>query len=244
MTVHQRLCHGGRKFFGFAMAMFVLSVGWSCQGTEDPQSGSLEEEPVTASDTHNQEEPALSEDTYLVIAHLNSTWETIGTQASVNFHTPTFVVYREGTPVIGCMSGGINQDVLYCPGTERIHIDPAAEDRLEQQFGQAGPAVLAYELARAMTYHIQKLNGGVADSSGLEAKDWEAMAGALELQADFYVGVWMHYLSERPDSPFTRQDMLNSLALVVPSDEDKLDQRVHWFNEGYRNGDIRQGDVL
>jgi len=86
------------------------------------------------------------------------------------------------------------------------------------------------------------------------------------LQADFYAGVWAHYMQKRktPDMQDVIEpgdidealnaanaigdDMLQKKAqgYVVPESftHGTSQQRIYWFKKGYQTGDIRQGDTF
>jgi predicted metalloprotease len=82
----------------------------------------------------------------------------------------------------------------------------------------------------------------------------------LELQADFYAGVWAHYAERRGIiEPGDIEEALNaataigddrlqkrSQGYVVPDSftHGSSEQRVRWFRKGYETGDIRQGDTF
>ncbi len=81
---------------------------------------------------------------------------------------------------------------------------------------------------------------------------------ALELQADFYAGVWarenQQYLdADDIDEALSAAQAVGDDAIqtrmqghVVPESftHGTSEQRKHWFMKGYNTGDIRQGDTF
>ncbi|HEX9919452.1 MAG TPA: neutral zinc metallopeptidase, partial [Pyrinomonadaceae bacterium] len=82
----------------------------------------------------------------------------------------------------------------------------------------------------------------------------------LELQADFYAGVWAHYAARRGIiEPGDIEEALGAASAVgddrmqkrgqgyvVPDSftHGSSEQRVRWFRKGFETGDIRQGDTF
>jgi predicted metalloprotease len=82
----------------------------------------------------------------------------------------------------------------------------------------------------------------------------------LELQADFYAGVWAHYAQRR--GIIEQGDIEEALNAATAIGDDRLqrqgqgyvvpdsfthgtsEQRVRWFKKGFETGDIRQGDTF
>jgi predicted metalloprotease len=82
----------------------------------------------------------------------------------------------------------------------------------------------------------------------------------LELQADFYAGVWAHYAQRR--GIIEQGDIEEALNAATAIGDDRLqrqgqgyvvpdsfthgtsEQRVRWFKRGFETGDIRQGDTF
>ena len=83
----------------------------------------------------------------------------------------------------------------------------------------------------------------------------------LELQADFYAGVWAHYVQEM-DTILEKGDIEEALNAANAIGDDKLQkqtkgyivpdafthgtsaQRMYWFKKGFDTGDISQGNTF
>lgn len=84
---------------------------------------------------------------------------------------------------------------------------------------------------------------------------------ALELQADFYAGLWTHY-NQRMTSFLEDGDIEEALSAAHAVGDDAIQskmqgrivpesfthgtsaQRKYWFMKGYKSGDIKQGDTF
>jgi predicted metalloprotease len=83
----------------------------------------------------------------------------------------------------------------------------------------------------------------------------------LELQADFYAGVWAHY-DQKMKNVLDAGDIDEALNAANAIGDDRLQkqatgtvvpdafthgtsqQRMYWFKKGYDTGDINQGDTF
>ena len=91
--------------------------------------------------------------------------------------------------------------------------------------------------------------------------DYNQLSVRLELQADYYAGVWAHY-ADRVKHVVEAGDIDEAIKAASAVGDDTLQrcsrgyvvpdsfthgssaQRVRWFKKGYETGDIRQGDTF
>jgi predicted metalloprotease len=135
---------------------------------------------------------------------------------------------------------------------------------LRTRLGAPGDFAQAYVIAHEVGHHVQNLLGTMdkvdAQQRRLGEADANRLSVMLELQADFYAGVWAHYAERRGIiEPGDIEEALNaataigddrlqrrSQGYVVPDSftHGSSEQRVRWFRKGYDTGDIRQGDTF
>ena len=124
---------------------------------------------------------------------------------------------------------------------------------------------MAYVVAHEVGHHIQNLFGLAEKMSRLreqvgrtEANHYSVM---MELQADFYAGVWAHY-ADKTKNILDKGDIEEALNAANAIGDDRLQkqatgevvpdafthgtsaQRMYWFKKGYETGDIKQGDTF
>jgi predicted metalloprotease len=164
-----------------------------------------------------------------------------------------------------CGFGATASGPFYCPADERIYIDLGFYDQLQRRFHAPGDFAQAYVIAHEVGHHVQN-QLGIADrvrqlqqrvSEG-EAND---LSVRLELQADFFAGVWAHH-AERNWQILEPGDVEEALRAASAIGDDRLqmeqqgyvvpdsfthgtsEQRVRWFRRGLSTGDMSQGDTF
>ena len=124
---------------------------------------------------------------------------------------------------------------------------------------------MAYVVAHEVGHHIQKLTG-VSDKmhelrSQLSETEYNKYSVMMELQADFYAGVWAHH-TQKMKNILEEGDIEEALTAANAIGDDNLqkrsqgyvvpdafthgtsEQRVYWFSKGYKTGDMKQGDTF
>src|SRR5262249_51391205 len=151
------------------------------------------------------------------------------------------------------------------PEDEKVYIDLSFYRELKQRFGAPGDFAQAYVIAHEVGHHVQKMLGTEAKVQAMRQRVSETEANQLsvrlELQADFYAGVWAPYAQKFQNilEPGDVEEALNAAAAIG---DDKIqkqaqgyvvpesfthgtgEQRVRWFKKGFETGDLSQGDTF
>jgi predicted metalloprotease len=123
---------------------------------------------------------------------------------------------------------------------------------------------MAYVIAHEVGHHIQNLTGTLDKIHSLRQRlseeEYNKYSVRLELQADFYAGVWAHY-TEKIDL-LEEGDLEEALNAASAVGDDRIqkstqgyivpesfthgtsEQRNKWFYEGFKTGDITKGDTF
>lgn len=136
-------------------------------------------------------------------------------------------------------------------------------EELKTKFGaKGGDFAIAYVIAHEIGHHIQTLLGTSAKMRQAQEGKSEAEANklsvALELQADFYAGVWAHYNQENLDPGDIEEALSAANAVGDDAIQSKMqghvvpdsfthgtsEQRMYWFKKGFKTGDINQGNTF
>lgn len=214
--------------------------------------------------------PATAEDEELasfvsvVLADTEQVWGNIFTEMGSDYRKPTLVLFTS-TVQSACGNASSATGPFYCPADEKIYIDLSFYNDLKTKFQAPGDFAMAYVIAHEVGHHVQNLMG-VANKmaqmrSQLSEKEYNEYSVMVELQADFYAGLWAYHNQELNDvlEPGDIEEALNaanaigddrlqkqSQGRVVPDSftHGTSAQRMHWFNKGFQTGDLSQGDTF
>lgn len=192
-------------------------------------------------------------------------WTKIFTENGMNYVNPKMVLFTSRVQT-GCGNASAASGPFYCPADQKVYMDLAFFDELQTKFGaKGGDFAVAYVLAHEIGHHVQTLmgtSGKVRElQQGMNETQANKLSVALELQADFYAGVWTHYNQEMNqfleegdiDEALSAANAVGDDAIqkrvqgeVVPDSftHGTSEQRKYWFMKGYKTGDIKQGDTF
>jgi uncharacterized protein len=148
---------------------------------------------------------------------------------------------------------------FYCPAGHGVYLNTHWFDTLARTFGLRSPFAPGYVVAHEVAHHVQQLLGLHARVAAADAAD---RAGAnnrsvrVELQADCYAGIWLHYVARAGQLSQADVDDILRAAAIVGDDFQRNKagaelapetwthgssaQRVHWLSVGKDTG--RPGD--
>jgi predicted metalloprotease len=198
-----------------------------------------------------------------VLANTEDVWQDIFRQKGQQYRVPKLVLFT-GQVRSACGTSSAAVGPFYCPGDEKVYLDLSFFDELRSRFHAPGDFAQAYVIAHEVGHHVQKLLGTSDKVDAMQRRMSEREANdlsvRLELQADFYAGVWAHYAQER--GAIEVGDIEEALNAATAIGDDRLqkeaqgyvvpdsfthgtsDQRMRWFKRGFETGDIRQGDTF
>jgi len=220
-------------------------------------------ESTSSSYTESAEEKELSQFVSVVLAETETVWHNIFQEKGAAYVEPKLVLFS-GSVESACGTAGSSSGPFYCPGDEKLYIDLSFYHELQQRFKAPGDFAMAYVIAHEVGHHIQKLTGTMDKMnelrSQLSQEDYNEYSVRLELQADFYAGIWAHYtkqqnllesgdLEEALNAASAVGDdtiQKRSQGYVVPESftHGTAEQRKKWFYKGFTTGDIMQGNTF
>ena len=181
-----------------------------------------------------------------------------------NYKKPKLVLFTEAVQS-ACGSASAAVGPFYCPGDEKVYIDLSFFKELKDRFGAPGDFAMAYVVAHEVGHHIQNLLGTSDKVHSLQQsggeKEGNKLSVKLELQADFYAGVWANH-AQKMKQILEPGDIKEALTAANAIGDDRLQQetqgqivpdafthgtsaqRMYWFKKGYDTGDIKQGDTF
>jgi predicted metalloprotease len=226
------------------------------QGNSSDSQG--QEQTTTKLTTSKNDEQKFAR---VVLADTEDTWNQLFKQMGRTYQEPTIHFFEQGVETSGCGFAGSATGPFYCPGDQKVYLDLSFFQELEQRFGASGDFSRAYVIAHEVGHHVQKLLG-VSDKMDqarqqLDETEYNKLSVKLELQADFYAGVWAYYQKQR--GLLETGDIEEALNAANAIGDDRLTQgrvspdsfthgtsaqRMYWFKKGFETGDVRQGNTF
>jgi predicted metalloprotease len=200
-----------------------------------------------------------------ILVDTEDVWGKIFSENGQTYQEPKLVLFRDGVQT-GCGSASAASGPFYCPQDRKVYMDLAFFDELQTRFGaKGGDFAIAYVIAHEIGHHVQTLLGTSAKVRQLQEQGGEAEANrlsvGLELQADFYAGVWAHY-DQKMKNVLEEGDIDEALSAANAVGDDAIqkrtqgsvvpdsfthgtsEQRMYWFKKGFETGDINKGDTF
>jgi uncharacterized protein len=189
-------------------------------------------------------------------------WGKIFAENGLTYKNPKLVLFR-GSVNTACGGASSASGPFYCPGDQKVYMDLAFFEELKTKFGaKGGDFAIAYVIAHEIGHHIQTLLGTSAkmrqEQEGKSEAEANKLSVALELQADFYAGVWAHYNEKNLDPGDIDEALSAANAVGDDAIQSKMqghvvpdsfthgtsEQRMYWFKKGFKTGDIKQGNTF
>ncbi|EJF99848.1 neutral zinc metallopeptidase [Flavobacterium sp. F52] len=198
----------------------------------------------------------------VVLADNEDIWSKIFAENGMTYEKPKLVLFKGGVQT-ACGGASSASGPFYCPGDRKVYMDLGFFEELKSKFGaKGGDFAIAYVIAHEIGHHIQTLLGTSAkmrqEQQGKSEAEANKLSVALELQADFYAGVWAHYNQENLDAGDIEEALSAANAVGDDAIQSKMqghvvpdsfthgtsEQRMYWFKKGYKTGDITQGTTF
>ncbi len=200
-----------------------------------------------------------------LLADNEDVWSRIFEENNLKYKKPSIILFSGGVQT-ACGNASSDSGPFYCPGDQKVYMDLTFFEELKTRFGaQGGDFATAYVIAHEIGHHVQTLLGTSAKMRQMQQGKSKAEANklsvALELQADFYAGVWTHYNQEM-NNILEEGDIDEALSAAQAVGDDAIQakiqghivpesfthgtskQRKYWFMKGYKSGDIKQGNTF
>lgn len=211
-----------------------------------------------------QEEEELAKFSKQILAGTEDVWTAEFKKMGRTYTPPKMVLYT-GSVQTGCGNGSASMGPFYCSADQCVYIDLSFFSEMKASLGADGDFAYAYVIAHEVGHHVQYLLGTLDKAHEQMARMSEAesnkMNVRLELQADFYAGVWGFHDNEMYSS-IEDGDVEEALRCAGVIGDNYLqekargysqpetfthgtsEQRTKWLKLGLRTGDVSQGNTF
>lgn len=267
-VTRKRAVGGGVGVVGIGIALLIYFMGGDPSVVLNAGSGGgLSQAPRTSapSRTPSKKEDELAEFVSVVLQDTEDAWNSIfNQQVEGRYREPVLVLYS-GTTNTACGYGDAASGPFYCPGDQKLYIDLSFSNELKNNYGAAGDFALAYVVAHEVGHHVQNLLGTLSqvqsEKRRLSKTDANRLQVMVELQADFYAGVWAYH-AQKMKGILDKGDIEEALGAASSVGDDRLQkrsrgyvvpesfthgtsaQRMRWFKKGFNSGRMSDGDTF
>lgn len=248
------------RVFGFKGILAVVVVGgllWK-MGLVDPSMFLGGSSPQVRQIQAGPQEEERLRFVKVVMADTEDVWTAEFARHRKKYELPAMKVYRSQVST-ACGTGSAAMGPFYCPGDRTVYIDLSFYDELARTFQSPGDFAQAYVIAHEVGHHVQKLLGVSDQVSAKQGHpDYNEFSVRLELQADYYAGVWANQSKKYLEHGDIEEAMRAANAIgddaiqkkrqgrVVPHSftHGTSQQRMRWFNKGLQSGTLENGDTF
>ena len=248
------------------MVLVVMFLGGD-PSTVLNNSGVMQGQAQTEQRQLTEEELKTYEFVRMVTAETEETWTEIFEEHGLEYRKPKVVMFEQVTQS-GCGTAQAAMGPFYCPADETIYMDMSFFNELQSKYGaKVTEFSVAYVMAHEVGHHVQNLLGTLQKSDKMRRSGRFSEAEinknsvAVELQADFYAGVWARRSNNR-ENFLDSKDIDAAISAAEAVGDDNIQkrsqgyvnqeafphgssaQRKEWFIKGYNTGDIRQGNTF
>ncbi|MCK5811179.1 MAG: neutral zinc metallopeptidase, partial [Cocleimonas sp.] len=251
---------GGIAFFGILLLFLFFGQGKNLLNLGG-ESTSQSQAPSQQRADGKQDE--ASEFIHVVLQLSEEVWGNIFARSNVRYQQPKLVMFN-GSVRSGCGVTPSATGPFYCPGDNKIYIDPSFFSELARMGGK-GDFAKAYVIAHELGHHIQSLQG-ISDKvtrmqQRMSKTKANKMSVRLELQADCYAGIWAHH-TEKKHHILERGDIEEAINAAYAIGDDHMQkragmgvnsasfthgsskQRARWLKIGMLHGDVSKCDTF
>ena len=212
----------------------------------------------------SEEDKELYEFASVILAGTEDVWSAIFKQNGLEYIPPKLVIF-DGSVQSGCGGATSQSGPFYCSADQCVYLDLSFFKEMQSQLGTSGDFAWAYVIAHEVGHHVQYLLGTLTQVNEKRAKASEKEANKLsvrlELQADFYAGIWAYYDNKNYRS-LEDGDIEEGLNAATAIGDDRLqkeaygrtipdsfthgtsEQRTKWLKKGLTTGDPSLGDTF
>ncbi|GAB1450443.1 neutral zinc metallopeptidase [Draconibacterium sp.] len=246
------------------VVLIVWLLGGDPSGVLNVMQGQQDYTETPSDYQPSKHEQELTEFVSVVLADTEDVWHKLFEESGLIYREPTLVLFS-GATESACGFAQAATGPFYCPGDEKVYIDLNFLEQLQQRLGAKGDFAVAYIVAHEVGHHVQKQLGVLDQVHSLRGqvseKKYNEQTVRLELQADFYAGIWAHH-AQRMKNILEEGDIEEAMNAAEAVGDDRIqkqsqgyvvpdsfthgtsEQRMKWFNKGFETGNVNNGDTF
>ena len=201
-----------------------------------------------------------------ILAGTEDVWDREFKKMGRTYNPPKMVIFSDAVNS-GCGNATSASGPFYCSADKTVYLDLEFFKSMKKQIGADGDFAYAYVIAHEVGHHVQNELGILGQAHeqmaryGRDTQGYNQTSVRLELQADFFAGVWA-YNDNKMFGSLEDGDIEEALNAASKIGDDYLqkqaygrtmpetfnhgtsEQRSRWLKKGLYTGDVSQGDTF
>ena len=199
-----------------------------------------------------------------ILASTEDVWSSEFKKQGLTYRAPKLILFH-GSVQSACGGATSSAGPFYCSADEQVYLDLDFFNEMSTTIGAGGDFACAYVIAHEVGHHVQHLLGTLDQAHSQMARQGEAdknrTSVRIELQADYYAGVW-GYHENRMFGSLQDGDIEEAINAAQKIGDDYLQkkargystpesfthgtsaQRMKWLKKGLTTGNIKGGDTF
>lgn len=252
---------------GIGAVIIAAVIAWLSGGSPMDVISNIDTQSIVSDQsnyTPTERDEELATFVKQILAGTEDVWTEEFKKMERIYEPPKLVLFT-GSVQSGCGGATSSTGPFYCSADQTVYIDLSFFEEMENQMGAGGDFAYAYVIAHEVGHHVQYLLGDLQKAHQQMAQLSETEANRIsvriELQADFYAGIWAYHDNEMFNSleEGDIEEGLNAASKIgddylqkqaqgysVPEtfNHGRSDQRVKWLKRGATTGNISYGDTF
>lgn len=201
-NVDDRRRMGGKTIGGLGIGGLIITglIVWIMGGNplsvlqNSNVSGLTTEQSATYEPSAEEEE--LASFAKKILAGTEDVWTAEFAKMGKTYVPPKLVLFT-GSVQSGCGGATSSSGPFYCSADQCVYLDLSFFMDMKKQLGADGDFAYAYVIAHEVGHHVQYLLGTLQQAhnqmSRVSETESNKISVRLELQADFYAGIWAYH---------------------------------------------------
>ena len=201
-----------------------------------------------------------------ILAGTEDVWAKEFQKMGRTYNPPKMVIFSDAVSS-GCGNATSASGPFYCSADKTVYLDLEFFKSMKKQIGADGDFAYAYVIAHEVGHHVQNELGILGQAHeqmaryGKDSQGYNQTSVRLELQADFFAGVWAYNDNARFGS-LEDGDIEEALNAAAKIGDDYLQkqaygrtmpetfnhgtsaQRSRWLKKGLTTGNVQLGDTF
>lgn len=199
-----------------------------------------------------------------ILASTEEVWTEEFAKMGKTYIPPQLVLFNNSVQS-GCGGATSQTGPFYCSADQKVYIDLSFFMSMKKELGADGDFAYAYVIAHEVGHHVQYLLGTLEAAHNkmgrVSEKESNQISVRLELQADFYAGLWGNHENKRYNS-LEDGDIDEALGAAKVIGDDYLQkqargyavpesfnhgtsaQRFKWLKKGLDRGVFSEGNTF